>query len=272
MNLCKKSVTAFRIIYSLLGIFRYKTKIEREVYFIDQFYSFRGRRRDFKLKFKGAQIITPWVPMVRVQLRSFFLNDEYRFELRDNPVIIDAGSNIGIGLIYFNHVYKNSKLISLEADKNIFENYLKKNVNSFNLNNVTLINKALYSSEGDLKFNATGLDDGAVSETGNVIVESITLDSLIKTYGEIDLLKIDIEGAELEVLKSSKLLQKVQNIYIEMEMSHHQDYEDEILKILKDNSFSYYIRSTTRYNSPAEMFKSSEGISYYFHVFATRKE
>lgn len=127
---------------------------------------------------------------------------------------------------------------------------MKKNVNSFNLNNVTLIIKALYSSEGILKFNATGLDDGAVSETGNVTVESITLDSIIKSYGEIDLLKIDIEGAELEVLKSSKLLQKVQNIYIEMEMNHHQDYEDEILKILKNNSFSYYIRSTTRFNSP----------------------
>ena len=44
-----------------------------------------------------------------------------------------------------------------------------------------LINKALWSSEGVLKFNATGLDDGTISETGNVTVNSITLDTLIQT-------------------------------------------------------------------------------------------
>ena len=268
----KKLWIILRIIYSLFGLFKYKTRIEREVYFIDKFYSYKGRRQDFKLKIKGCHLVTPWVPMARVQLRSFFLNDEYKFELRDHPIIIDAGSNIGVGLIYFNHVYNNPKLISLEADKDIFENYLQKNVDSFNLNeSVTLLNRALWSSEEILRFKATGLDDGAISKSGNITVKSITLDSLIEIHGEIDLLKLDIEGAELEVLKSSNLLEKVKNIYIEMEMSHHQHYEDEILKILKDNSFNYYVRSTTCFDSPSEMFKSTDEITYYFHVFATRR-
>jgi FkbM family methyltransferase len=206
-----------------------------------------------------------------VQLRSFFLNNEYKFELKDSPLIVDAGANIGIGLIYFNYIYKNPRLVALEADKNIFEKYLKKNVNTYQLNKeVTLINKALWSSMDTLKFNSTGLDDGAISESGNVLIESTSLDLLIETYGAIDLLKIDIEGAELEVLRSSKLLHKVKNIYIEMEMCSDKNYEDLILKILKKNSFNYYVRSSTKYNSPIEMFKSSDKITYYFHVFANR--
>ena len=269
----KKLFTVFRIIFSLFGVFKYKTKVKREVYFIDKYFSYKGRRQDFKLKFKGAELITPWVPMARVQLRSFFLNDEYGFRLKENPVIIDAGSNIGIGLIYFNHTYKNPSLIALEADKNIFNNYLKKNVNSYNLNkSVTLFNKALWSSEGVLNFNATGLDNGSVSLSGKELVESITLDSLIQTYGNIDLLKIDIEGAELEVFKSSKLLKQVKNIYVEMEMSVNQDYENEIFQILKNNSFKYYVRSTTKHFKPDKMFNSTDDITYYMHIFAKRYE
>lgn len=267
----KKIKLIIEILFSLIKIFKYSNKIEKQVYFIDQIYRFKGKREDYKVRFMDSKIITPWMPMLRVQLRSFFLTQEYRFDLKENPVIIDAGSNIGVGVIYFNYAYVEPKIIALEADKKIFEDYLSKNIKSYGLEKkVDLINKALWSSEGVLKFNATGLDDGAISETGNVTVNSITLDTLIQTHGEIDLLKIDIEGAELEVLKNTSLLHKIKNIYIEMEMSCNQDYEDEILKILKNHSFKYYIRSTTKYLKPNEMFDSKDGITYYLHVFAKR--
>ena len=55
-----------------------------------------------------------------------------------------------------------------------------------------------------------------------------------------------------------------------MEMSCGQDYEDEILKILKNYSFKYYIRSTTKYLKPKDMFEAKNGITYYLHVFAKR--
>ncbi len=253
--------------------YREKNKTISEVIFIDRFYMYNGIKGNYRIKFLGKFLYTPWLPLVRVQLRSFFKLQEYNFELKENPTIIDAGSNIGTAVIYYNYQYKNPNVIALEADSNICSDYLLKNLDSFGLKNkTTVLNKALWSSNKILKFNSIGLDNGSVSIDGNIEVQAISLDELIDKYNEIDLLKLDVEGAEFEVLKACRQLNKISNMYIEMEMDSRQDYEHNILKILKDNGFEYYVRSTTKYQSPVEMFNSKEDITYYFHIFARRKK
>lgn len=271
-NIAKVILRFFRktpyYIKATLASRKLKDPILKEVTFIDKYYLYQGRIGDYKIKFQGRDLKSPWLPLLRVQLRSLFLLDEYKYKLRKEPVILDAGSNIGTTIIYYMNQYENPKIYGLEADPTLYNNYLSPNIKSFGFEkNVTLLNKTLWKEECILKFNSTGLDNGSISNSGNIEVSAVSLDGLIEKIGAIDLLKLDIEGAELEVLKASKKLGMIKNIYIEMEMNKDQNYEAEVLNILIGNGFKYYIRSTTKYKSPAEMFSSDEGITYYFHVF-----
>ena len=192
--------------------------------------------------------------MLRAQLRAFFIEEEYKFDLGDNPIIIDGGSNIGLAIIYYHLTFNNPKIIALEADSSIVNNYLEKNIKSFDIKNVEIINKGLWSSEGELNFVKTGLDSGKISASGKHTIQTITLDSIIEKYDNIDFLKLDIEGAALEVLNASKLLHKVKYMYVELEMNTNLDDILETLKLLKKNKFKYFIRSTTKEMTPDELF------------------
>lgn len=97
----------------------------------------------------------------------------------------------------------------------------------------------------------TGIEDVYVSdtnETNNIIggygqkvgeIRSITLDELLLNEKEISLIKIDVEGAELKVLKGmADVLKKTNTILLEV---HYDDIWPEIRKILlEDNGFDCY--------------------------------
>src|SRR5207244_1887591 len=97
------------------------------------------------------------------------------------------------------------KVFAFEPEKN---NYLilQKNIKENRLKNVMLINKALSDSAGTRKLfledDNRGHHSFANHKTKNkertVLVETDTLDNALKKFGspQIDILKIDIEGAE----------------------------------------------------------------------------
>lgn len=183
---------------------------------------------------------------------TLFLNNEifgleiYKFNTNNlNPLIIDCGANIGLSIIYFKNLYPNSKIIAFEPDKKIF-NFLEFNIKSFNFNNVELINKGLWKEENTLKFFSEGADGGRIAiedDSNNIIsIETLKLSSYLKN-NKVDFLKIDIEGAETDVLiECQEYLKNVENIFIEYHsFSNERQRLSSILKILEDNNFRYYI-------------------------------
>src|SRR5688572_5521168 len=139
--------------------------------------------------------------------QKVFLDAEYAVPLGRSPrTILDAGANVGFASIYFATVYPDAKILAVEPEESNF-NLLKKNVEPYP--NVTPIRAALWKYNGAIDlvdpgighwgFQARDTTSGPAPRLGTV--QARTVDGLMADYGwdSIDLMKIDIEGAERDV-------------------------------------------------------------------------
>jgi FkbM family methyltransferase len=160
--------------------------------------------------------------------KEIFIQNEYDYYYNNNPcIIVDAGANIGLSAVFYANKFPNSKILAIEPEDSNF-NLLKKNVAQYK--QIHPIQAALWHEEGTLS--VTDIHSGhwgflVDSETSNnsnnytvsQSVKSITINSILKDYNisKIDILKIDIEGAEKEVFKdTSYWINKVDSIVIEL--------------------------------------------------------
>ena len=150
--------------------------------------------------------------------KEIFEQQIYKFKAKDTePTIIDGGANIGLSILYFKQLYPDSHIVAFEPDSKVFK-VLADNVSKCNVSNVELVEKALWSSETVLEFMSEGADGGRVTQTESGFekyrVSTIRLRDYLKQ--PVDFLKLDIEGAETEVLKDCEdLLTNVNNLFIE---------------------------------------------------------
>lgn len=173
-----------------------------------------------------------------------------QFSGKKDKVIVDVGANEGFYTLKIKQNNSSAKIISVEANPSTFQ-ILKKNIKGNRLNDVVLINKALTSKIGKVIFeivpevSAIGALDIGIQKRPwlkkekikKIIVNGITLEKLCKDnkITNIDILKLDIEGAEMDVLKSSKyLLQNIKKIVVEY---HTPKLKQEIKKFLRINKF-----------------------------------
>lgn len=136
--------------------------------------------------------------------REVFLFKEYDFKLDFSPrVIIDAGANIGLASVFFNAKFPGATIYAIEPDKSNFDT-LVNNVTRYS--NVVPVQSALWSSVTFLKIKNKDSDTWAfeVEEVSSDDLEgfkAVSISSIMNDYSieTIDLLKLDIEGAEREV-------------------------------------------------------------------------
>ena len=113
---------------------------------------------------------------------------------------------MGMSVIYFKTLFPGCRILAFEADPYIFS-FLEKNVQSFGLNDVTVINKAVWDKNDDvLSFLAEGGAGGRVQEKSgqHKFVDVITTRLRDYLTEEIDFLKIDIEGQKAKCLQTVK--------------------------------------------------------------------
>lgn len=142
--------------------------------------------------------------------------------LRPGMVCIDIGANIGVfTLLMAELVGFGGQLHAFEPGPSEFEQ-LKANVALNSLTNVTLNPVAVCAENGDAKLTVCGEGWGAFNTLGQVShpgvradvkrdilkVPTVTLDSYIRDHdiNRIDLVKVDVEGAELMVLQGARAL------------------------------------------------------------------
>jgi len=207
-------------------------------------------------RFLFSSTVAKWEPL-----------DEIKVKEKD--IVIDVGANVGYyTLKWASDVGENGKVVAIEADPNSCE-ILKENCRLNKISNVEIFNYAasekkeivtLYTSK---THSGTNSIFSSKAKNSSIKVSSITLDELLSdNFLEINWIKIDVEGAELQVLKgSSKILQKTQNIIIELHehiLNQNGQKPQDIMDILKERGFKtkLFIEHWNEKTSPNKTLKS----------------
>jgi FkbM family methyltransferase len=143
--------------------------------------------------------------------REILVKRQYSCEFQTAPrVIVDAGANIGLTSVFFANKYPNAHIIALEPEVSNYR-MLQRNISAYP--NIKAINAALWSEnceldifdpeQGHSAFQVRCKSEAAYIDSRRA--HAITLDALMSDLdiSHIDLLKVDIEGAEKEVFSKS---------------------------------------------------------------------
>ncbi|MFA5187916.1 MAG: FkbM family methyltransferase [Patescibacteria group bacterium] len=165
--------------------------------------------------------------------------------------IIDAGAQAGFFVLYCRALNQEVKILAIEPDENNLE-LLNQHLEINQIKNVEVIPAALAGKNGLRDFfisNDThnhGLFKILVPKINRVSkVKTFSLDDLLEEQGieKVGLLKLDIEGAEFEVLENFIHWEKIKNIALEYHDFNGFKHQ-EIEKILAENGFKVKIRSS----------------------------
>jgi FkbM family methyltransferase len=196
---------------------RLKVFLNNWIYFKDErFLSYRVVFANYSLFFE--------------EFRQTFIRHSYYFETdKEAPSIIDCGGNMGMSLLYFKYLYPRSTVTIFEPSAAILP-VIKKNIAENNLTGVKLEEYAVSREDGQ----ATFFDRGTGSCGSTLLAAAFENDAHKKAnraeenvvtkrlspyiQGDIDMLKMDIEGAEGDViqeLSSAHALSKIKNFALE---------------------------------------------------------
>lgn len=180
-----------------------------------------GLYSGYKFEFRGMDL--PIIREIIHEKEYDFLNKD--IESIAQPVILDIGAHIGLFALTMFKFNAKASVVSIEAGPETFE-LLYKNKN-FNPDlEWTIKNAAAWEDDSYISFDqSVNSMNQKIKDGGKTRVQGISLDALLQETGlqEIDLMKVDIEGAEEAFLQGQKEnLKKVKRLVIEL----HKDYCD----------------------------------------------
>jgi FkbM family methyltransferase len=202
----------------------------------------------------GLKLVVPNVRKNRTTILSIeeIFGREIYFTPSSNreKVIIDLGAQAGIYSLYAALKNKNAKIYAVEPDPDNYKQ-LCKNIEINELQGIIIpFKRAVAKENGKLYFYVSNQSSRSSSlfnirTSGRKIrVDTISLQSLFETFklNRCDILKVDVEGAEYEVLYSSpmKVIRKINKIYMEChDLSNiRKDYNKRgMKKFLRNNGF-----------------------------------
>jgi FkbM family methyltransferase len=173
-----------------------------------------------------------------------------------NPVIFDIGANIGTFTTWMARAFPNGKIHAFEPQRAIFQ-MLNGNAAINNLYNVYTHNIALGQENKKIRFQEPNyfekndygtfslVEDIISQKTNNVItVESKTLDSFVEYHDieNIDLLKIDTEGMDVDILSGGvETIKKCLPVIFIEHSDNRRSVIDEIQTFLDQFQYLYQI-------------------------------
>jgi FkbM family methyltransferase len=171
----------------------------------------------------------------------------------DGETCVDVGANIGCVSLQWRHTNRTGPIIAIEPHPRTVE-ALRSNCGLNACADITIVHAAVASHDGpvdlilDANQNSMALTAGEhLRYTGRfaaeerTVVPGLTLDSLVSSHGltRVHLLKIDVEGFEVECLKGGPNALRVTDRVI-MEV-HSKALRADCIEILKSHGFSYRI-------------------------------
>jgi len=152
--------------------------------------------------------------------------------------VVDVGAQVGLYSLKVSTYAK--EVVSVEPS--IWKSsLLRTNVARNSVNNIEVRQEAIWSSKGAVKFTdgGAGMVSSLVGVSTGYDVKTTTLDDIVESVGHVDLLKMDVEGAEYESLLSAKseTLKSIDRIVAEIHVfrSDHEFLLEKIQGRLRDS-------------------------------------
>jgi FkbM family methyltransferase len=183
------------------------------------------------------------------------------FNTKQGDIVVDVGAHMGkYTIIASKRVGANGKVIAIEAHPGNYE-MLNRNIKLNGLTNVTTLNYAVYSKESKIKLFLPDEESGYTMHHSVMFnylsskyplqgkdnekfieVNANTLDNLLQKNGilQVNWIKIDVEGAEFEVLKGSANILSISkdiSLLIEVHNPSDIDHYKQIIDFLKPYNF-----------------------------------
>lgn len=195
-------------------------------------YGFRGLSIYLRLKTKNTKSLQ--VPGIKNEIhlrkdaddiklfKQLLIHKEYEFKTSLAPeFIIDAGANIGLSALFFAQQYPNALVVAIEAEK---ENYELLCRNTKNYPNIQSLNAGLWYKSTTLEVTSqnvgsTGFMVNETDPTNPNGLKAWSTQDILEKYNRvyIDIFKIDIEGAEKELLmENTSWLQNTRIVILEL--------------------------------------------------------
>ena len=211
------------------------------------------------------------------QYKEIFADQSYFFKSQNqSPFILDCGTNIGLSILYFKHIYPTAKVVGFEPDPSIFA-IAQANIKQHILNDVEIRNEAVWVADETLHFDSEGADGGSISSKNSkasIQVKAIKLKTYLAAVEKVEMLKMDIEGAEIAVLLDCKEeLSKVDNIFIEYHSTIGQPQQlGELIEMLQRLGMRYTLNTPNFKNKPISLIGRNigNGFDLQVNVFATK--
>lgn len=205
---------------------------------------------------KGFYVLRPkgWKHSIKIrkhfidkEVVEYVLHDKYHLppseiSLGDKSIILDLGSNIGLTIAHLKQLYPKAIIFGYEMNT---ENYLLAKRNTKAYADVQVFNNAVWTENTIVEYNPdSDFDAYAISLQKNseqsIRIQALTLNDIIERHKlkKIDYLKMDIEGAEKDILNHQDLswLTIVKSLNIEMHINEGETI-DSYIEILNKNGF-----------------------------------
>lgn len=182
----------------------------------------RAATLGWDLEYPSSATLRAFVDHVLFRRMNDFLPD------RERPVILDCGANIGYTVLHYKRQFPGARITAFEPDPQ-FVPLLRRNLERNGAGDVQVVESAAWIADGHAKWVMEGTDGSRLltrASARTTTVEVATVDLLRFLDREIDLLKVDIEGAEFEVVPHiAPRLGNVKNILVECHIADQSKYD-----------------------------------------------
>jgi FkbM family methyltransferase len=208
------------------------------------------------------------------QLNDIFVRCIYDFAVtRPDPLIIDAGANVGLATLHWLDLVPGAHIECFEPDPDVFA-ALQRNVGG--KPGVVLHQQALWREETTIPFARFGADAGRVAELADDSTTydavAVRLSKVLQMHERIDLLKLDIEGAEWFVLDEAREeLHRVDALIVE----HHsfvgqEQLLSQLFEVLREAGFRTHVHNDNPARQPLLGVPDFGSMDLQLNVFAWR--
>jgi FkbM family methyltransferase len=141
-------------------------------------------------------------------LHHIHIEEEYAPRGRPKT-ILDLGANAGFATLFFRRRFPEARIVAVEADSSTYTRLVR---NVASIRDVTTVHAAIVGRDGPVTFypSVESIGSSMLPLPGagpGVSVPGVSIETLMQQQGldSVDLLKVDIEGAELEALQAAPL-------------------------------------------------------------------